>query len=157
MASDDEVAWTPSQAYLDRSRLRRFMARHAVATYDDLLTRATADPTWYWEAVAEDLALIWSRPYENVLDLSRGAPWAEWFTGGGFNYVTSALDRHAAGSEGERTALIWEGDGPLSPPGGQTPPPRRGGAVGGGPGGGGSGAGRPASLRGVPPETDRLG
>ena len=45
-----------------------------------------------------------------MLDLSRGAPWAEWFTGGGFNYVTSALDRHAAGPEGERTALIWEGD-----------------------------------------------
>ncbi len=66
-------------------------------TYDDLLARATADPAWYWEAVAEDLDLIWSRPYEQVLDLSRGAPWAEWFTGGGFNYVTSALDRHAAG------------------------------------------------------------
>ena len=109
-ASNEEVAWTPTQAYLDRSRLRRFMARHDIATYDDLLTRAAADPAWYWQAVAADLELIWSRPYENVLDCSRGAPWAEWFTGGGFNYVTSALDRHAAGSEGERTALIWEGD-----------------------------------------------
>src|SRR5688500_2396765 len=109
-ANDADIAWTPSQAYLDRSRLRRFMARHDIATYDDLLSRATADPAWYWEAVAEDLALIWSRPYENVLDCSRGAPWAEWFTGGGFNYVTSALDRHAAGPGGERTALIWEGD-----------------------------------------------
>ncbi len=110
VASDQEVAWTPSQAYLDRSRLRRFMARHDIATYDDLLARATADPAWYWGAVAEDLDLTWSRPYEQVLDLSRGAPWAEWFTGGGFNYVTSALDRHAAGPGGERTALIWEGD-----------------------------------------------
>ena len=54
-ANDAEVAWTPSQAYLDRSRLRRFMARHDIATYDDLLARATADPAWYWEAVAEDL------------------------------------------------------------------------------------------------------
>src|SRR5215212_11392612 len=109
-AHDAEVAWEPSQAYLDRSRLRRFMTRHAIATYDDLLARATADPAWYWEAVAEDLALAWSRPYEQVLDLSRGAPWAEWFTDGGFNYVTSALDRHAAGPGGDRTALIWEGD-----------------------------------------------
>ncbi|MDF3016847.1 MAG: hypothetical protein K0R44_2072, partial [Thermomicrobiales bacterium] len=31
MASDDMVAWTPSQAYLDRSRLRRFMARHDIS------------------------------------------------------------------------------------------------------------------------------
>ena len=109
-SSDEAVAWTPSQAYLDRSRLRRFMSRHDIATYDGLLARATADPAWYWKAVAEDLDLIWSRPYEQVLDLSHGAPWAEWFTDGGFNYVTSALDRHAAGPGGERTALIWEGD-----------------------------------------------
>src|SRR5215213_7251829 len=121
-AHDADVAWKPSQAYLDRSRLRRFMARHAIATYDDLLERATADPAWYWEAVAEDLALTWSRPYEQVLDLSRGAPWAEWFTGGGFNYVSSALDRHADGPGGDRTALIWEGDGPLPPVAGRTPP-----------------------------------
>jgi acetyl-CoA synthetase len=106
----NEIAWTPSQAYRDRSRLGRFMARHNIPTYDDLLARATADPAWYWEAVAEDLELIWSRPYAEVLDLSRGAPWAEWFTGGGFNYVTTALDRHADGPDGNRTALIWEGD-----------------------------------------------
>ena len=100
-ASEREVAWTPSPAYLDRSRLRRFVARHGITTYDDLLARATADPGWYWGAVAEALALTWRRPYEQVLDLSGGAPWAEWFTGGGFNYVTSALDRHAAGPGGD--------------------------------------------------------
>jgi acetyl-CoA synthetase len=86
------------------------MERHGIGAYDDLLARATADPGWYWRAVAEDLDLVWSRPYQQVLDLSRGAPWAEWYTGGGFNYVASALDCHAAGPSAERTALIWEGD-----------------------------------------------
>ena len=86
------------------------MERHDIASYDDLLARAAADPAWYWGAVAEDLELDLEPPYEQVLDLSRGAPWAEWFAGGGFNYVTNALDRHAAGPSGERTALIWEGD-----------------------------------------------
>src|SRR5918993_1520367 len=109
-AIDAKVAWEPSQAYLDRSRLRRFMARHDIAAYDDLLKRATTDPAWYWGAVAEELDLLWSRPYEQVLDLSRGAPWAEWFTDGGFNYVASALDRHASEPGADRTALIWEGD-----------------------------------------------
>jgi acetyl-CoA synthetase len=105
-----DVAWRPNDAYLDRSRLRRFMARHGIATYDELLARANDDPGWYWGAMAEELGLVWSRPYRRVLDLSRGKPWAEWFTGGGFNYVTSALDCHADGPDGERTALIWEGD-----------------------------------------------
>jgi acetyl-CoA synthetase len=107
---DGEIAWRPNETYRERSRMVRFMARHGIAAYDELLARAVADPAWYWGAVADDLALIWSRPYSRVLDLSRGKPWAEWFVDGGFNYVTSALDRHAAGPDAERTALIWEGD-----------------------------------------------
>ena len=109
-AGEEGVAWNPTPAYLERSRLRRFMARHGISAYDDLLARANADPAWYWGAVAADLDLVWRRPYRDVLDLSRGAPWAEWFVDGGFNYVTSALDRHAPGPDGERAALIWEGD-----------------------------------------------
>src|SRR5215213_3430952 len=73
-ASNEEVAWTPTQAYLDRSRLRQFMARHDIATYDDLLTRAAADPAWYWQAVAADLALIWSPPRAIEHDFVRAAP-----------------------------------------------------------------------------------
>ncbi len=106
---DEAIAWEPGNAYLDRSRTRRFMARHGIADYDTLLARAAADPAWYWGAVAEDLELVWSTPYDQVLDVSQGAPWAEWFTGGGFNYVASALDRHAETSP-DRTAIIWEGD-----------------------------------------------
>jgi acetyl-CoA synthetase len=106
---DEAIAWEPSETYLERSRTRRFMARHDIADYDALLARATADAAWYWGAVAEDLELVWSTPYDKVLDLSQGAPWAEWFTGGGFNYVTSALDRHAERTP-NRTAIIWEGD-----------------------------------------------
>ncbi len=108
-AMDEAIAWEPSDAYRERSRTLRFMARHDIADYDALLARAAADPAWYWGAVAEDLELVWSTPYNQVLDLSQGVPWAEWFTGGGFNYVVSALDRHAAQAP-DRTAIIWEGD-----------------------------------------------
>src|SRR4051794_15984618 len=103
-------SWLPSELYRNRSRLLRFMSRHGLETYDDLLARANSDPAWYWGSVAEELELIWTRPYSEVLDLSGGAPWAEWFVDGGFNYVTNALDRHAAGTDGDRTAVIWEGD-----------------------------------------------
>ncbi len=104
------IAWEPDDAYRERSRVGRFMERHGIGSYDDLLARATSDPAWYWGAVAEDLELVWSRPYQQVLDLSRGAPWAEWFIGGGFNYVTTALDQHVATGRGGQTALSWEGD-----------------------------------------------
>ncbi len=107
---DEAPAWLPDERYRDRSRLLRFMNRHGLGSYEDLLARANRDPAWYWGAVADDLGLTWTRPYREVLDLSRGTPWAEWFVDGGFNYVTNALDHHASAPDGDRTAVIWEGD-----------------------------------------------
>jgi acetyl-CoA synthetase len=151
----DDVAWRPNKEYIRRSRMRRFMARHSIASYDELLARAVANPAWYWGAVAADLELIWSRPYEQVLDLSRGKPWPEWFINGGFNYVTSALDRHAEGADANRTAVIWEGEGSLPPTGGDSPLQRRG-AWRGGEWEGGNGAVRRLTFRELLAETNRL-
>ncbi|HEX5503121.1 MAG TPA: AMP-binding protein [Thermomicrobiales bacterium] len=105
-----EIAWRPSPAYLERSRLRRFMAAEGVASFEDLLARAAADPAWFWDAVVKDLDLQFYEPYDGVLDVSRGVPWATWFSGGRYNYVHNALDKHAAGPAAGKTALIWEGD-----------------------------------------------
>jgi acetyl-CoA synthetase len=107
---NEHIAWRPSEEYLRRSRLRRFMDRHGVASYPDLLARANEDPTWFWDAVSDDLGLVWQRPYTQVLDTSRGVPWTTWYTGGQFNYVATALDKHASGPLATKTALIWEGE-----------------------------------------------
>ncbi|MDP9370826.1 MAG: acetate--CoA ligase [Chloroflexota bacterium] len=109
-STDDAIVWEPSAAYLDRSRLKRFMANVGATDYEDLLRRAAADPAWYWNAVVHDLDLVWTRPYEQVLDLSAGPAWPNWFAGGGFNYVHNALDRHATGSRRNQLAITWEGD-----------------------------------------------
>ncbi|HEX3269531.1 MAG TPA: acetate--CoA ligase [Ktedonobacterales bacterium] len=107
---NEPIAWRPSEEYLQRSRLRRFMERHGVASYPDLLARANADPAWFWDAVSDDLGLVWQRPYTQVMDTSRGAPWTTWYTGGQFNYVATALDKHASGPNATKAALIWEGE-----------------------------------------------
>ena len=72
---NEPIAWRPSEEYLQRSRLRRFMERHGVASYPDLLARANSDPSWFWDAVSDDLGLVWQRPYTQVMDTSRGVPW----------------------------------------------------------------------------------
>jgi acetyl-CoA synthetase len=107
---NEPIAWRPSDEYLQRSRLRRFMERHGVATYPDLLARANADPAWFWNAVSDDLELVWQRPYTQVMDTSHGVPWTTWYTGGQFNYVVTALDKHASGHTAMKAALIWEGE-----------------------------------------------
>ena len=107
---NEPIAWRPNEQYVKRSRLRRFMERHGVADYPALLQRAEDDPSWFWDAVSEDLELVWQRPYTQVMDTSAGIPWTRWYVGGQFNYVATALDKHAPGPHASKAALIWEGE-----------------------------------------------
>jgi len=106
----DRIAWSPDERSLARSRLARLIATTGVGSYAGLLKRTAQDPEWYWLRVLEDLDLVWHRPYDRVWDLARGKAWPEWFPGAGFNYVSSALDRHTVSTGADRTAIIWEGD-----------------------------------------------
>jgi acetyl-CoA synthetase len=105
-----EISWQPSREMVAQSNLARFMARHGLQSYDDLVRWSVADVARFWDAVVADLGLEWYVPYTKVLDLSRGAPWATWWVDGQFNYVHNALDRHVAGPERDKVALVWEGE-----------------------------------------------
>jgi acetyl-CoA synthetase len=107
---DDAIAWEPSERTIERSRLRGLMAKMGVPRLDALHDAVAANPEGYWRAVLADLDLAWHRPFDQVWDLERGKAWPRWFPGGGFNYVTSALERHARGSLRDKPAVIWEGD-----------------------------------------------
>ena len=67
-----EFAWHPTPEYRERSRLKQFMARHALADFDTLLRRSIEDPDWFWPAVLDDLGIEFYEPYTRVLDTSRG-------------------------------------------------------------------------------------
>ena len=105
-----EIVWRPTPEYLDRSRLLHFMQEQGIASFEALLARAADDPAWFWDATVKDLDLQFYRPYAQVLDRSRGTMWTTWFTGGQYNYVHNALDKHATGTHANKTAIIWEGD-----------------------------------------------
>ncbi|MDP9245905.1 MAG: AMP-binding protein [Chloroflexota bacterium] len=99
------AAWSPTERYLDRSRLRRFANANGVNSYDALLRWATDDLERFWRAVDRDLDFVWTAPYAQAMDTSKGLPWTTWWRGGRMNYVGTALrdDRDPA-----RIALIAE-------------------------------------------------
>jgi acetyl-CoA synthetase len=99
------AAWSPTERYLDRSRLKRFANAQGLTSYDELLTWATDDLERFWRAVDRDLELVWTAPYTRAMDMSKGLPWTTWWTGGRMNYVETALrpDR-----DQERIALVAE-------------------------------------------------
>ena len=104
------VCWRPTADYVEQANLTRFMRRHGLATYDDLLRWSVQDVARFWDAVSDDLDLAWYTPYESVLDVSDGPEWARWWRGGRFNYVHNALDKHAHGPRAGQVALICESE-----------------------------------------------
>ncbi|HEU0164724.1 MAG TPA: AMP-binding protein [Thermomicrobiales bacterium] len=105
-----DVAWIPTEDYLRDNRLLRLIEKTGSGDYQGLLARVAEDPTWYWEQALADLDLAWQKPWSQIMDLSRGKAWPRWFPDAEFNYVASALDRHADGTLADQPAVIWEGD-----------------------------------------------
>ena len=58
------------------------------------MRKSTADIGWFWDSVLRDLDIRFYRPYERVLDLSKGKAWARWCIGGTMNIVHNLLDKH---------------------------------------------------------------
>jgi acetyl-CoA synthetase len=108
--SAEEFVWVPSEEVKRDSRLGEFLGRHGLPDYPALHRRAAEDPEWFWNAVVEYFGIRFEQPYERVLDISAGIPWAKWCVGGRTNLVLNCLDAHVGTPTSARTAIIWEGE-----------------------------------------------
>ena len=77
----DAAAWRPTPAYLERSRLARFLRAHRLDDLEALQARAVADPAWFWGAAVKDIGVRFDPEPGTVLDTTRGIEWARWFSG----------------------------------------------------------------------------
>jgi acetyl-CoA synthetase len=105
----DDIVWSPSEDYVERANVTRFMRANGIATYDELVRRSTDDIEWFWNAVVQDLGIEFDQPYRQVVDVSRGIPWATWFVGGRLNLARTCVDRWAERTP-DRPAVVWEGE-----------------------------------------------
>ncbi|MDZ4698197.1 MAG: AMP-binding protein [Rhodothermales bacterium] len=103
-------AWEPNPDWIAQSNLARFISRHGLAGYDALLEKAAGDIAWFWDAVMADLDIQFYRPYDRIVDLSRGPAFPVWCVGGEMNIVHNLLDKWQATSIRDRIALRWEGE-----------------------------------------------
>jgi acetyl-CoA synthetase len=106
----DSYLWKPTPAFVESSNIHRFMTRHGIAGYAELIARSTGDIEWFWRAVIEDLEISFVRPFDRLLDTTRGIPWSRWFLGGTINLAHHCLDRHARSGRAGATAVIWESE-----------------------------------------------
>ena len=102
-----EPAWSPTDEQARGSRLWQFLHRHGCVSYPELCQKAAQEPRWFWEALVEELGIVWSTPYREVMDTSPGIPFTRWFVGGRLNAYDSVVMRHSQANP-ERLAIISE-------------------------------------------------
>ncbi|MGD9403673.1 MAG: AMP-binding protein [Anaerolineae bacterium] len=107
---NQQIVWRPDEEYLGRSRLKRFMDRHGLSTFQELMDRSTTDISWFWEATFEDLGIEFYEPYTQVVDLSCGIQWPTWCVDAKLNIVHNCLDKWIGTPAQNRVAVRWEGE-----------------------------------------------
>src|SRR6266498_2533647 len=103
-----EFVWHPTPELAAQSILQRFIEKHELGSYDELMRRSTTDIAWFWDAVLGDLDIQFYEPYSRVVDLSEGKPWARWCVGGEMNIVHNMLDKYAGTEVDDRLAIKSE-------------------------------------------------
>jgi acetyl-CoA synthetase len=101
------TVWEPSEELLAHSNLARVLRSHGLSLAE--LQRRALDPEWFWAAVVADLGVVFDTPARQVADISAGAEWTRWFTGGQLNLAATCLDQWAAATP-DAPAVRWEGE-----------------------------------------------
>ena len=78
--------------------------------YRRMYRRSVEDPEGFWAEVAE--RLHWFRKWDRVVDYDFVNANIRWFEGGQLNASYNCLDRHVEAGQGDKTAIIWEGNEP---------------------------------------------
>ncbi len=103
-----KFVWHPTPELIVQSNLQRFVNKHGLRSYDELMQRSTMDIAWFWDTVLRDLDIQFYKPYSRVVDLSEGKPWARWCVDGEMNVIHNMLDKYTGTPTDEKIAIKSE-------------------------------------------------
>jgi acetyl-CoA synthetase len=103
-----EFVWHPSPELIAQSNLQSFINRHRLGSLDELMRRSTTGIPWFWDTVLRDLGVEFYKPYEKVVDLSKGKATPQWCAGGEMNIVHNLLDKYAGTPTDKKIAVTSE-------------------------------------------------
>ena len=103
--------WRPSAELVEQANVTRLARALGAADYHELHRISVDEPERFWPAVVEDLGLEFSRPWDAVVDMSRGPEWATWFVGGRLNVARACVHRWAAERPDGEALVGWSEDG----------------------------------------------
>ncbi len=110
-SADVGFAWTPSPEQLEAANVTRLARSLGCEDYAGLHRVSLDEPDRFWRAVVADLDLPLARPWDRVLDDSRGVEWTTWFEGARLNLADACLHRWARERPDEIAAIFAGEDG----------------------------------------------
>ena len=103
MPKQDNV-YPPSADWVDSAHVS------SLEKYKDIYDSSVKDPDEFWAGIAK--RITWYKPWEKVRDFNFKEAKIKWFESGRLNVSYNCLDRHVESGNGDRTAIIWEGNNP---------------------------------------------
>jgi len=101
------AVWKPTRDWIDKTNVWHFMQRLGFDDREAFLRFSVDEPERFWRELMNEMDVQWFEPYHQVMDVSRGPEWSQWFIGGRLNIAHNCLDWWA---ESGRVACIWEGE-----------------------------------------------
>lgn len=108
--AEGEVVWRPSKETVEKAQMTALIRSLGCKTYDEVNARATEDPEWFWDGLLKFIDFRFYKPYDKVLDISKGKAWAKWCVGGTTNAYLNCIEKHKGTPIWTSTALDWEGE-----------------------------------------------
>ena len=78
--------------------------------YNELYNESIKDPVGFWSRVSKRIS--WYKPWDKVRDFDFEKAKIKWFENGKLNVSYNCLDRHVESGDGDKIAIIWEGNNP---------------------------------------------
>ena len=102
--SKDHKIYSPSADWTVNAHI------NSLDKYKEMYNKSIEDHDTFWSDIAK--RITWYKPWEKVRDFNFQNGEIKWFENGKLNVSYNCLDRHVESGNGEKTAIIWEGNDP---------------------------------------------
>ena len=100
----NDKTFSPSAAWTKESHI------NSLDQYKKVYKESVLKPDEFWASIAE--RVHWYKKWEKVSDVDYKKAKINWFINGKLNVSYNCLDRHVNNGNGDKTAIIWEGNNP---------------------------------------------
>jgi len=102
LVTEESRTFGPPESVTQRARIK------SMEEYQKMYRASLDDPQGFWGACAGEL--VWTRPWDRVLEDDFRNGKVKWFVGGKLNAATNCLDRHLHTPRKDKVAILWEGE-----------------------------------------------